>query len=54
MKAKASLSRVRQGLNAGDKRQAARYLGEFAVGVCADCHAIHRLQSRMRRLLSGD
>ena len=52
--AKASLAQVRQGLEAGDQKQAGRYLGEFAVGVCAECHAIHRLQSNMRRLLSGD
>ncbi len=52
--AKASLAHVRQGLEAGDQKRTGRYLGEFAVGVCADCHAIHRLQSNMRRLLSGD
>ena len=52
--AKASLAHVRQGLETGDQKQTGRYLGEFAVGVCAECHAIHRLQSNMRRLLSGD
>ena len=52
--ARASLAHVRTGLEAGDQKQTGRYLGEFAVGVCADCHAIHRLQSNMRRLLSGD
>ena len=52
--ARAALAHVRQGLEAGDRKQTGRYLGEFAVGVCADCHAIHRLQSDMRRLLSGD
>ncbi len=52
--ARASLAHVRKGLEAGDQKQTGRYLGEFAVGVCARCHAIHRLQSNMRRLLSGD
>ena len=52
--ARTSLAQVRKGLEAGDDKQTGRYLGEFAVGVCADCHAIHRLQSSMRRLLSDD
>jgi len=52
--AKASLAHVRKGLETGNQKQTGRYLGEFAVGVCADCHAIHRLQSDMRRLLSGE
>jgi mono/diheme cytochrome c family protein len=52
--ARASLAAVRKGLEAGDQKQQGRYLGEFAVGVCADCHAIHRLQSDMRGLLSAD
>ncbi len=52
--AKASLAEVRKGLEAGDQKRQGRYLGEFAVGVCADCHAIHRLQSDMRGMLSAD
>ncbi|BAO43155.1 cytochrome c3 family protein [Thiolapillus brandeum] len=49
-----SLAHVRKGLEAGNRKQAGRYLGEFAVGVCADCHAIHRLQAGMRRMLTPD
>ena len=51
--AAASLDHVRAGIEAGDVRSSGRYLGEFAVGVCADCHAIHRMQSDIRRLLAS-
>jgi len=47
-----SLAQVRVGIESDDPRSTGRYLGEFAVRVCADCHAIHRLQSDLRRLLS--
>ncbi len=47
-----SLAHVRAGIESDDMRSTGRYLGEFAVGVCADCHAIHRLQSDLRNLLS--
>lgn len=47
-----SLTHVRAGIESDDVRSTGRYLGEFAVRVCADCHAIHRLQSDLRRLLS--
>ncbi|WP_456406856.1 hypothetical protein [Thiolapillus sp.] len=49
-----SLGKVREGLTAGDAKQVGRHVGEFAVGVCANCHAIHRLQSDLRSLLSAE
>ncbi len=49
-----SLTKVREGLVAGDTKKVGRHVGEFAVGVCADCHAIHRMQSDMRGLLSPE
>lgn len=45
------LGKVRQGLEKGDHKQVGRNLGGFAVRACADCHAIHRLQSGLRREL---
>ncbi|WP_296802747.1 hypothetical protein [Thiolapillus sp.] len=50
----AALGKVREGLSAGDSKQVGRHMGEFAVGVCADCHGIHRMQSNLRELLSGE
>lgn len=49
-----ALEHVRSGLESGDQRTTGRYLGEFAVVVCARCHAIHRLQSDLRRLLNKE
>lgn len=49
-----ALGKVREGLTAGDTKKVGRYVGEFAVGVCADCHAIHRMQSDMRGLLTPE
>ncbi|HDK37793.1 MAG TPA: hypothetical protein ENG92_02095 [Thiolapillus brandeum] len=49
-----ALAEVREGLTAGDAKKVGRYVGEFAVGVCANCHAIHRMQSDMRGLLSPE
>jgi len=49
-----ALGKVREGLAAGDTKKVGRFVGEFAVGVCADCHALHRLQSSLRGLLTGD
>ena len=46
-----ALEHVRSGLESGDQRTTGRYLGEFAVVVCARCHAIHRLQSDLRKAL---
>lgn len=51
---KEALEHVRSGLESGDQRTTGRHLGEFAVVVCARCHAIHRFQSDMRSLLRGD
>ncbi|WP_456412107.1 hypothetical protein [Thiolapillus sp.] len=47
-----SLDRVRAGIGKGDAKQVGRYIGKFAVDVCASCHAIHRMQSDLRELLS--
>jgi mono/diheme cytochrome c family protein len=52
--AQESLMKLKEGLIAKDKKKAGRYMGEFAVGVCAECHSIHRLQSDMRTLLVSD
>lgn len=48
-----ALEHVQAGIESGDVKATGRYLGEFAVGVCADCHAIHRLQWDLRALLTG-
>ena len=53
-KAQYSLGKLKQALAKGDKKTAGRHMGDFAVGVCAECHAIHRMQSNMRSLLSVD
>ena len=34
-----------------DKKQAGRKLGEFAVKVCAKCHAVHRITSDLKQEL---
>ncbi len=48
-----SLDKVREGIGQGNAKQVGRYIGKFAVDVCASCHAIHRSQSDLRELLSG-
>ncbi len=45
------LEHVQQGLAARDVRTTGRFLGEFAVNVCARCHAVHRPLAELRRLL---
>lgn len=47
-----ALARVRAGIESKKPKTTGRYLGEFAVTVCADCHAIHRMQSDLRSLLT--
>lgn len=49
-----SLDKVREGLTAGDSKKVGRFVGKFAVDVCASCHAVHRMQSDMRTLLSTE
>ncbi|WP_457664780.1 hypothetical protein [Thiolapillus sp.] len=49
-----ALTNVREGLTAGDSKKVGRYMGDFAVGVCAECHGIHRMQSNLREALSGE
>ncbi|WP_456378084.1 hypothetical protein [Thiolapillus sp.] len=49
-----SLDKVREGIKKDDAKQVGRYIGKFAVDVCASCHAIHRMQSDLRGLLSNE
>ncbi len=45
------LPQLEQQLKAGDKSQSGRKLGEFAVKVCARCHAVHRLSSDLKAIM---
>ncbi len=45
------LPELEEQLKAGDKSQSGRKLGEFAVKICARCHAIHRLSSDLKSIL---
>ncbi len=49
-----ALQQVRKGVEQQDSKQVGRYLGEFAVEVCADCHGIHRMQGTLRQMLSAE
>ena len=48
------LQQISAGLQRQDSKQVGRYMGELAVAVCADCHAIHRMQSDVRKLLISE
>ncbi len=48
-RASASLA---EGIEQADAGKTGRAMGELAVSVCARCHAIHRIQSDMRQLIS--
>ncbi len=45
------LPQLEQQLKAADKSQSGRKLGEFAVKVCARCHAVHRLSSDLKAIM---
>ncbi len=47
----AALQAIDQALTKQDAKAAARPVGEFAVAVCARCHAIHRPLAQLKRLL---
>jgi hypothetical protein len=45
------LSELTDQLELHNKKSAGQKLGEFAVKVCARCHAIHRLPSNLKSIL---
>ncbi len=45
------LPELAEKLELKDKKQAGRKLGEFAVKVCARCHAVHKLSSDLKQEL---
>lgn len=45
------LPELAEKLELKDKKQAGRKLGEFAVKVCARCHAVHKLTSDLKQEL---
>lgn len=45
------LPELSEQLKLEDKKQSGRKLGEFAVKVCARCHAVHRLSSDLKQQL---
>jgi len=49
---RALLPELTEKLAAKNKKQAGRKLGEFAVKVCAKCHAIHKLPSDLQLLFN--